>query len=204
MGEWMYHIFLTSALPEGEWSASCTSRFTPGERAHWIGGRWTPEPIWTTWRRENSWPDRDSNSDPSVVQPAASRYTDYTIPAPWLWFIDYLKCDAMYSANAYQCFIPEDGDSIFPQNIGKHPPDCMVSHPTCSRWFLARGFFYPEDGGDTFLRNIGTIHKIYTAPHPIGGILVKILLFLILLLTSHNRLIKTHYSNKRFFCSMNL
>jgi hypothetical protein len=23
---------------------------------------------------------------------------------------------------------------------------------TCSRWFLARGFFYPEDGGDTFLR----------------------------------------------------
>jgi hypothetical protein len=37
---------------------------------------------------------------------------------------------------------------------------------TCSRWFLARGFFYSEDGGDTFLRNIGSIHKIYTAPHP--------------------------------------
>jgi hypothetical protein len=35
----------------------------------------------------------------------------------------------------------------------------------CSRWFLARGFFYPEDGGDTFLRNVGS-HKIYTAPHP--------------------------------------
>jgi hypothetical protein len=27
-----------------------------------------------------------------------------------------------------------------------------VSADTCSRWFLARGFFYPEDGGDTFLR----------------------------------------------------
>jgi hypothetical protein len=27
---------------------------------------------------------------------------------------------------------------------------------TCSRWFLARGFFYPEDGGDTFLRNVGS------------------------------------------------
>jgi hypothetical protein len=26
--------------------------------------------------------------------------------------------------------------------------------------------FYPEDGGDTFLRNVGSIHKIYTAPHP--------------------------------------
>jgi hypothetical protein len=37
---------------------------------------------WTIWRRENSWPYRDSNSDPSVVQPVASRYTDYAIPAP--------------------------------------------------------------------------------------------------------------------------
>jgi hypothetical protein len=37
---------------------------------------------------------------------------------------------------------------------------------TCSRWFLARGFFYPEDGGDTFLRNVGSIRKIYTVPHP--------------------------------------
>jgi hypothetical protein len=35
------HIFLTSALAGGEWSASCPSHFTPGERApctHWIGG----------------------------------------------------------------------------------------------------------------------------------------------------------------------
>jgi hypothetical protein len=40
-----------------------------------------------------------------------------------------------------------------------------VAAATCSRWFLARGFFYPEDGGDTFLRNVGS-HKIYTTPHP--------------------------------------
>jgi hypothetical protein len=36
------HIFLTSALAGGEWSASRPGRFTPGERApstHWIG-RW--------------------------------------------------------------------------------------------------------------------------------------------------------------------
>jgi hypothetical protein len=35
------HIFLTSALVEGERPASRPSRFTPGERApgtHWIGG----------------------------------------------------------------------------------------------------------------------------------------------------------------------
>jgi hypothetical protein len=34
------HIFLTSALAGGEWSASRPDRFTPGERApgtHWIG-----------------------------------------------------------------------------------------------------------------------------------------------------------------------
>jgi hypothetical protein len=34
------HIFLTSALGGGEWSASRPGRFTPGERAlrtHWIG-----------------------------------------------------------------------------------------------------------------------------------------------------------------------
>jgi hypothetical protein len=34
------HIFLISALVEGEWSASRTGRFTHGERAlgtHWIG-----------------------------------------------------------------------------------------------------------------------------------------------------------------------
>jgi hypothetical protein len=40
-----------------------------------------------------------------------------------------------------------------------------VAAATCSRWFLARGFFYLEDGGVTFLRNVGS-HKIYTAPHP--------------------------------------
>jgi hypothetical protein len=39
---------------------------------------WTPKPVWTIWRSENSWPYRDTNSYPSVVQPEASRYTDCT------------------------------------------------------------------------------------------------------------------------------
>jgi hypothetical protein len=41
-----------------------------------------PEPVWKTWKKENSWPYRDPNSDHSFVQPVASRYTDWSIPAP--------------------------------------------------------------------------------------------------------------------------
>jgi hypothetical protein len=40
-GDVHIHIFFTSALAGGEWSASRPGRFTPGERtpgAHWIGG----------------------------------------------------------------------------------------------------------------------------------------------------------------------
>jgi hypothetical protein len=43
--------------------------------------RWAPEPMWTTWRRENSWPYLDSNSDPLAVQPVARRYTDCVLLA---------------------------------------------------------------------------------------------------------------------------
>jgi hypothetical protein len=41
------HIFLTSVLVGGEWSASRPGRFTPGKRApgtHWIGGLVIPRP----------------------------------------------------------------------------------------------------------------------------------------------------------------
>jgi hypothetical protein len=33
------------------------------------------------WRSENSYPQRDFNPDPSVVQPKGSRYTDYALLA---------------------------------------------------------------------------------------------------------------------------
>jgi hypothetical protein len=43
---------------------------------------WTPEPVWTMLRRENSLHYRDSNSDNSVVQLFGNCYTDYAIPVP--------------------------------------------------------------------------------------------------------------------------
>jgi hypothetical protein len=78
------HVFLTSALVGGQWSASRPGHTTPEKRTPVPIGyeiEWTLEPVWTTWRRENSWPHRDSNSEPSVVQPVASRYTDCAIPS---------------------------------------------------------------------------------------------------------------------------
>jgi hypothetical protein len=79
------HIFLTSPLAGGELSASHSGRFTPKGRAHetlWIRGGRTTDRVWTTWRKTNSSACRDSNFDPSVVQPVASRYTDCAFPAP--------------------------------------------------------------------------------------------------------------------------
>jgi hypothetical protein len=50
-------ICLSSALVGGEWSGSSPARFTPGEKPPVSVGyevEWTPEPVWTTWRRKNS------------------------------------------------------------------------------------------------------------------------------------------------------
>jgi hypothetical protein len=49
---------------------------------------WSPEPVWMTWRRGNSWPYRNSNSDPSFVQLVASRYTDWATPAPKISWVE--------------------------------------------------------------------------------------------------------------------
>jgi hypothetical protein len=73
------HIFLTSALAGGEWSASRPGRFTPRERAHsthWIGGWVDSRAGLDDVEKRKVLLYRYSNSDPSVVQPVASRYTD--------------------------------------------------------------------------------------------------------------------------------
>jgi hypothetical protein len=73
------HIFLTSALAGGEWSASRPGRFTSGDRIldRRLGG---PQSQSGRLGEENIIePYRDSNSEPSVVQPIASRYSGSTV-----------------------------------------------------------------------------------------------------------------------------
>jgi hypothetical protein len=43
------------------------------------------EPVRMTWKRENSDPTGTRIPTPPDVQPVASRYTDYAIPAPVIW-----------------------------------------------------------------------------------------------------------------------
>jgi hypothetical protein len=48
------HVFLTSALVGGEWSATCFGRFTPWERSpgiHWVGV-WVDPQSWSGRRGE--------------------------------------------------------------------------------------------------------------------------------------------------------
>jgi hypothetical protein len=78
------HDFLTSTPVGDEWSASRSCRYTPGEGAPgihrivgWVGPRTGLDEV----EKRKFLPYRDSNFDPSVVQPVASRYTDCAIPA---------------------------------------------------------------------------------------------------------------------------
>jgi hypothetical protein len=69
-------IFLTTALDGGEWAASRPGRFTSRERAPGIGGYVDPRADLDDVVKRKFLTFRDSNSDPSVVQPVASRYND--------------------------------------------------------------------------------------------------------------------------------
>jgi hypothetical protein len=78
-------MFLTSALVGGEWSVSRPGRFTPGERTpgtHWIGGWVSPIASLDDVEMRKFLTLPGLNSDPSVVQPVAKRYTDCAIPVP--------------------------------------------------------------------------------------------------------------------------
>jgi hypothetical protein len=95
------HVFLTSVLVGHEWSASRSSLFTPKDHPvptlYKVG--WTPEPIWSTRENGHPWPYRDSNSNPSVIQPVVNRYTDWAIVAQSVF---HFRC---YSEIWQQCLL---------------------------------------------------------------------------------------------------
>jgi hypothetical protein len=67
----------------GEWTASRPGRFTCGGRApgtHWIEGYVDPRDGMADVEKRKFLALRGLESDPSVIQPVASRYTDYAIP----------------------------------------------------------------------------------------------------------------------------
>jgi hypothetical protein len=88
-------IFLTSPLLRGEWSASRPCRFTRWERApgtHWMGGWVGPRVgLDDVEKREFLTIPGLELRDPLVVQPVASRYTDYAIPAPYITMVRQLN-----------------------------------------------------------------------------------------------------------------
>jgi hypothetical protein len=81
MGEWMYRsAFLDLGTNEVSGYLHDLDALPPRKEIPvTIGWKvwWTPEPIQTICRSENSLSYRDSNFDPSVMQPVRSRYTDY-------------------------------------------------------------------------------------------------------------------------------
>jgi hypothetical protein len=78
-GRGIAQSFLTSALEGGGWSAPRPGPFTPGKDpvpiVQEVG--WAPGPVWTNVK--NLAPPE---FEPRTVQPVASRYTDWAIPAP--------------------------------------------------------------------------------------------------------------------------
>jgi hypothetical protein len=69
------NVVFTSTLLQGEWLASRPGRFTPRKVPSVLNeydAGLISEPIWTTWRNENSCLCRNLNSNFSVVQPLAS------------------------------------------------------------------------------------------------------------------------------------
>jgi hypothetical protein len=97
---------LTSALDGSEWSGSHLSYFTPREgdpATLWIGG-WvgTRVGLDTVSKRKIPSPYWELNSDHPIVQPIASCYTDWAIPA------------------LVQILIVDDGEYYV--NLGSHRP----------------------------------------------------------------------------------
>jgi hypothetical protein len=76
-------VLLPSALVKDEFSVLRSGRFIAAERGQgnqWITGYLGPRTGLDETKRKECWLYRDSNSDPTTIQPVASHYTDWAIP----------------------------------------------------------------------------------------------------------------------------
>jgi hypothetical protein len=118
-------IFLTSALVGGEFSVTSPGGFTSWERSPGtlrVGGWVDTRAVRTTWRRENSCPHRDWNSDPLVVQPIASRCNDFAIPAPSAYVILGIIIDSVLVSNCPKIYRAPSHQIVAPPHLGHHGP----------------------------------------------------------------------------------
>jgi hypothetical protein len=117
--------------------------------------RWTPEPVWTTWRINNSWPYRDSTSDPSLFQPVASRYTDCAIP------VHQRKVPRQFKG---QRFCKQLCRNKRQQEYCLLPYRCMFITSHCLRFahYIHRTYSI----GNLDFRNVDELLPHYTGLHP--------------------------------------
>jgi hypothetical protein len=116
-------FFLTAALDGGERSASRPCRSNPGERAsgtHWIGGWSDPRARLDNTKKGTFLSYRSLNSDPSVVQPIAGRYTDRATAAIWYRI---RKCVVVFPVDNFEmsvlCKTPK-APCLFSSLLSKH------------------------------------------------------------------------------------
>jgi hypothetical protein len=105
----MINIFLTLALAGFEWSVSRPGRFTPWGRApgtHWIGDRVDPRAGRDDVKKRKFFTLPGLELRPSVVQPVASRYADYAIPAPTFYIISVLNMMCR-RCSEHNCYVHE-------------------------------------------------------------------------------------------------
>jgi hypothetical protein len=103
--EWMYRSTFPSPRYQLEVSGRLhiSAALSPGKEPLVLIGReveWTPEPVW------------GSNSDPSVVQPVARRYTDYATAITVIITITIINITRKRVMNLWATFNNRTGDIL--------------------------------------------------------------------------------------------
>jgi hypothetical protein len=108
---------------------------------------------------------KEKGAPPPQIQ---NNYRNLSYPYNWQLRLSILLLRVVTNrSRRWQAWVDTAVFTFAEKNFSRkqHHQVHTVAVATCSRWFLARGFFWLEDGGDSFIRNV-RLHNIYTAPHP--------------------------------------